>query len=203
MKPAFCFCARKFIAPVLENFVEEIRGKENIPQDTNFILASNHQTNLDHLFVPLPIKDKLEKAHFIGKMDNIFQFLLAGWFYCLAETIPVNRKAKDKRKVLEKAIEALKKGQIIIIYPEGTRNRKKILLTGKTGAAELAIRSGVPIIPMGVIYKDHKPRKFPLRLNIGEPMYFKEELGYEKLKEVTDKIMREISFLSEKTYPLC
>lgn len=203
MKPAFCFCARKFIAPIIELFVEEIKGKENIPQDTNFILASNHQTNLDHLFVPLPIKDRLEKTHFIGKMDNLLQLLLAGWFYWLAETIPVNRKAKDKRKVLEKAIEALKKGQIIIIYPEGTRNRKKNLLSGKTGVAELAIRSGVPIVPMGVIYKDHKPKKFPLRLNIGEPMYFKEELSYEKLKEVTDKIMREISFLSEKPYSLC
>jgi len=203
MKPVFSFCARKFIAPIIEIFVEDIKGKENIPQDTNFILASNHQTNLDHLFVPLPIKDRLEKTHFIGKMDNLLQFLLAGWFYWLAETIPVNRKAKDKRKVLEKAIEALKKGQIIIIYPEGTRNRKKNLLPGKTGAAELAIRSGVPIVPMGVIYKDHKPKKLPLRLNIGEPMYFKEELSYENLKEVTEKIMREISFLSEKPYSSC
>jgi len=200
MKPVFCFCARKFLAPVLENFVEEIKGKENIPQDTNFILVSNHQTNLDHFFVPIPIKDKLEKTHFIGKMENIFQFLLASWFYWLAETIPVNRKSKDKRKVLEKAIEALKNGQIIIIYPEGTRNRKKNLLPGKTGAAELAIRSGVPIVPMGVIYKDHNPRKFPLCLNIGEPMRFQGELSYENLKEVTDKIMREISFLSGKHY---
>jgi 1-acyl-sn-glycerol-3-phosphate acyltransferase len=200
MKPAFCFFARKFVAPIIEFFVEEIKGKENIPQDTNFILASNHQTNLDHLFVPLPIKDKLEKAHFIGKQDNVLQFLLASWFYWLAETIPVNRKAKDKRKVLEKATEALKNGQIIIIYPEGTRNRKRELLLGKTGAAELAVRSGVPVVPMGVIYKDHRPRHFPLCLNIGKPLYFKEGLDYENLREITDKIMREISFLSGKPY---
>jgi 1-acyl-sn-glycerol-3-phosphate acyltransferase len=200
MKQGFCFCARKFAAPVIELFVEEIKGRENIPQNTNFILAVNHQSNLDHLFIPLPIKDKLEKTHFIGKRDNIFQFLLIGWFYWLAETIPVNRKAKDKRKVLEKALEALKNGQIIIIYPEGTRNRKKNLLTGRTGAAELAIRSGRPIVPVGIIYKNHKPRNLPLRINVGKPLYFKETLSYKNLKEATDKIMREISFLSEKPY---
>lgn len=200
MRPAFCFFARNFLKPIINPLVEEIKGLENIPKDTNFILAANHQSNFDHFFVPLPIKDKLEKVHFIGKQDNFLQFLLAGWFYWLAETIPVNRKSKDKRKVLERAAEVLKNGQIIIIYPEGTRNRKKNILVGKTGAAELAMKSGAPIVPLGIIYKNHKPRQFPIRINIGKPLYFKQEPNYKNLKDATEKIMKEISFLSEKKY---
>jgi len=199
MKPAFCFFARKFLKPVLEPHIEEIKGLENIPRDTNFILASNHQTNLDHLFVPFPVEAVLEKVHFIGKRDNILEFLVASFFYWIAETIPVNRKAKDKRKVLEKAVEALKQGGTIIIYPEGTRNKKKDILEGKTGAAEMAIRSGVPIVPMALIYKNQEPRHLPLRIKVGKPIYFKQELDYESLKRATDVLMREIYSLSERS----
>ena len=198
MKPAFCFFARKILKPIFSPYIEEIKGLENIPKDTNFILASNHQSNLDHFFVPFPIESSLEKAHFIGKRDNILEFLVASFFYWAAETIPVNRKAKDKRKVLEKAVETLRKGGIIIIYPEGTRNRKKEILEGKTGAAEMAIRSGVPIVPMALIYKNKEPRRFPLRINVGKPLYFKQELDYQSLREATDRLMKEIYFLSER-----
>lgn len=196
MKPAFCSFARKFLKPLLSPHIEEIKGLENIPQNTNFILAVNHQSNLDHFFVPFPLENSLEKVHFIGKRDNILEFLVASFFYWVAETIPVNRKAKDKRKVLEKAVETLKRGGIIIIYPEGTRNRKKEILEGKTGAAEMAIRGGVPVVPMALIYKNQEPRHFPLRIKVGEPLYFKQELDYESLREATDRLMKEIYSLS-------
>lgn len=196
MKPAFCSFARKFFKPILSPSIEEIQGLENVPKDTNFVLASNHQTNLDHFFVPFPVEDRLEKVHFIGKRDNLLEFLVASFFYWIAETIPVNRKAKDKRKVLDKAVETLKKGGIIIIYPEGTRNRKSAMLEGKTGAAEMAIRSGVPVLPVALIYKDNVPRRFPLRIKIGKPLYFSQGLDYENLREATDKLMKEIYSLS-------
>jgi 1-acyl-sn-glycerol-3-phosphate acyltransferase len=199
MKPAFCFFARKVLKPIFSPHIEEIKGLENVPKDTNFILAANHQSNLDHFFVPFPLEDRLEKVHFIGKRDNILEFLVASFFYWIAETIPVNRKAKDKRKVLEKAVETLKKGGIIIIYPEGTRNRKKEILEGKTGAAEMAIRSGVPIVPVALIYKNQEPRRLPLRIKVGKPLYFKQEMDYENLREATDKMMKEIYLLSERS----
>jgi len=201
MKPAFCFFARNFLKPVLSPHIEEMTGFENVPKDTNFILVANHQSNLDHLFVPFPVESSLEKVHFIGKRDNLLEFLVASFFYWIAETIPVNRKSKDKRKVLEKAVETLKKGGIIIIYPEGTRNRKKKILEGKTGAAEMAIRSGVPVVPMALIYKDQEPRRLPLRIKVGKPLYFKQKLDYKSLREATDRIMKEIYFLSERNIP--
>jgi len=133
-------------------------------------------------------------------LDSKWQALQWGWFYWLAETIPINRKAEDKRRVLDKALEVLKKGGIIIIYPEGKRNRKKELFEGKTGVAELAVKSGAPVIPLGLIYKNNNPPRLPVRINIGRPLYFRKSENCQNLREITDKIMREIAKLSEKTY---
>ena len=201
MKKIFSIFARNLVGPIFKRFfIEEIKGQENIPQNTTFILALNHQSYFDHFFVPVPIKEKLEKVHFIGKLENKWQILQWGWFYWLTETIPINRKAEDKRRVLDKALEVLKRGEIIIIYPEGTRNKKRELLPGKTGVAELAVKSGVPVIPLGLIYKDNKPPALPVRLNIGQPLYFGKNENCQNLREITDEIMREIAKLSGKTY---
>lgn len=201
MKKYFSIFTRNVWVPIIKNYwIKEINGLENIPKEKNFIIAANHQTFIDHIFVGLPIKDRLEKAHFIGKLESFSQILMWGWFYWLADTIPIDRKSQDKRKVLDKAVEALKKGEIIIIYPEGHRNKNKELLTGKTGVAELTMRSQVPVIPMGIIYKDHKPPKFPVIINIGKPLIFSEDLNRDNLRKVTDEIMKEIASLSEKIY---
>jgi len=201
MKKIFSVFARNLVGPIFKRFfIEEVKGQENIPQNTTFILALNHQSYFDHFFVPVPIKEKLEKVHFIGKLENKWQILQWGWFYWLTETIPINRKAEDKRRVLDKALEVLKRGEIIIIYPEGTRNKKRELLPGKTGVAELAVKSGGPVIPLGLIYKDNKPPALPVRLNIGQPLYFGKNENCQNLREITDEIMREIAKLSGKSY---
>jgi len=201
MKKTFSIFARNLVGPIFKRFfIEEIKGQENIPQNTTFILALNHQSYFDHFFVPVPIKEKLEKVHFIGKLESKWQILQWGWFYWLTETIPINRKAEDRRRVLDKALEVLKRGEIIIIYPEGTRNKKKELLPGKTGVAELAVKSGAPVIPLGLIYKNNKPPALPVRLNIGQPLYFGKNENCQNLREITDEIMREIAKLSGKTY---
>ncbi|TFG35746.1 MAG: hypothetical protein E4H47_00705 [Parcubacteria group bacterium] len=62
----------------------------------------------------------------------------------------------------------------------------------------MASRSGVPIVPMALIYKNQAPRKFPLRIKVGKPMYFNQGLDYESLREATDRLMEEIYILSEK-----
>jgi len=201
MKKIFSIFARNLVGPIFKRFfIEEIKGQENIPQNTTFILALNHQSYFDHFFVPFPIKDKLEKVHFVGKLESKWQTLQWGWFYWLTETIPINRKAEDRRRVLDKALEVLKRGEIIIIYPEGIRNKKKELLPGKTGVAELAVKSGAPVIPLGLIYKNNKPPALPVRLNIGQPLYFGKNENCQNLREITDEIMREIAKLSGKTY---
>lgn len=202
MKRPFTILARLIIKPLLEKFaIKEIKGLENIPKEGSLILAPNHQSYFDHFFIPYLVKERLEKVSFIGKMDSHWQALQWGWFYWLTETIPLNRKAKDRRKVLDKALEVLRKGGIIIIYPEGTRNKKRELLPGKTGVAELAIRSGAPVIPIGLIYKDHQPPSLPVIINVGQPLYFRQVENSPTLREITDKIMEKLAELSGKPYP--
>lgn len=201
MKKLFAVFAKYLLAPAIRKFcIGEVKGQEYIPKKGSFILAPNHQSYFDHFFVPYVVKERLEKTRFIGKMDSKWQAIQWGWFYWLAETIPINRKSVHKRKVLEKALQVLKKGGIIIIYPEGTRNRKGELLRGKTGVAELAIRSGAPVIPIGLIYKDAKPPSLPVVLNIGRPLYFQKNKNYSNLREITDSIMRELARVAGKPY---
>jgi 1-acyl-sn-glycerol-3-phosphate acyltransferase len=210
MKTFLVIFSKIFLKPIVEHFLEKVEGLENIPKDKNFILAPNHESYFDHFFVPYLVKDRLKKIHFIGKLESKWDALRWGWWYWLAETIPINRKAKDKRKVLEKALDFLKKGEIIIIYPEGTRNKSNTLLLGKTGVAELAIKSGLPVIPVGLKYRPswQEKERFlfnkKITLKAGQPLYFSSKNDSENpfyLREVTNKIMREISKLTGKEYP--
>ena len=211
MKRSFSVFARFFLAPIIKKFfIEKVEGEENIPQESNFIIASNHQSYFDHFFVAFPLKDKLEKAHFIGKMESPLHPLLFGLIYFFAETIAVNRKSKGRRMVLKRAIEYLKKGEIIIIYPEGGRNGKKTLRKGKTGVAELALKTGVPILPIGTLNQRNGWKKV---IKIGKLIdtqdilkerdtFTPQEQEYELLlRRVTDKVMKAISQLCGKRYP--
>lgn len=198
MKPVFFHLARFFLAPILDKFfIEKIEGLENIPKENNFIVAVNHESNLDHFLIAFCLKDRLRKIHFIGKMEGLFQTILFWGFYFLTETISLDRRKKEKRGVLEKALVYLKKGAIIIIYPEGTRNKESSLKKGKTGAAELAIKSGLPILPMGL--KKGEKKYF---IKIGKPLFFEKnkEEDYLYFREMTDKIMKEIASLCGKRY---
>ena len=195
-------------------FVKEIKGLENIPK-RNFILASNHQSYLDlyidgGLCVP-------KTFHFIGQVDSWKG--IAGFFvklyYKIAGVIPLDRKSEGSRKaVIQKAVEVLKKGEILIMYPEGTRSKNGELQEGKLGTAKIFLETGVPILPVGIkgtfeLMPPHgKPKiKKEVKVNIGKPLFFEEELKEVKnldksskeylqiLQKITDKIMKEISNL--------
>jgi len=212
------FC--KFsIAPLVKFlFVKEIKGRKNIPK-RNFILVSNHQSYLDVLIdgslcVP-------RNFHFIGRIDSwkgISKIFVKG-LYFIASVIPLNRNDKEsKNKVIQKAIEVLKKGDVLIIYPEGTRTKTGKLQEGKYGVAKIFLKTGVPILPVGIkgtfeLLPPHKKLKVKkiVTVNIGKPIFFKKEL--EKIKKInkhskeysqilakiTDEVMASIaSLISEE-----
>ncbi|PJC47327.1 MAG: hypothetical protein CO034_02990 [Parcubacteria group bacterium CG_4_9_14_0_2_um_filter_35_11] len=211
MKKSFSILARYILAPIIEKFfIEKIEGEENILHGKNFIIAANHQSYFDHFFIAIPFKSQFEKVHFIGKMETPYHPLFFGPLYFFTETITVNRKSKNRREVLKKVIQYLKKGKIIVIYPEGGTNRSETLKKGKTGVAELAIKTEVPVVPVGVLNKDKSLKRI---IRIGKPIYFSDiiEEGdistfpkreYEQiLRKVTDKVMTALSPLCGKGYP--
>jgi 1-acyl-sn-glycerol-3-phosphate acyltransferase len=196
-------------------FIKEAKGRKNIPRK-NFILVSNHQSHLDiilcgWLCVP-------RRFTYIGQVDEYqgVQGFLRNFFYFLAGVIPVNRNDKTSRKTAtRKAISSLKEGKILVIYPEGTRSRTGEIQEGKWGVAKIFLKTGVPILPVGIkgTFQLMPPGKsFPklkkvVRINIGEPLFFKEQFEkaqkldesseeYKNLyREITNKTMEEIKNL--------
>ena len=209
MKTPFLYFCKLIAIPIAELFTGKIEGEDNIPHEGNFIIASNHINSLDHFFIASFLKKELRDLRFIGAMDSFINFVFAGFFYYLTDTIAVNRKKNDRNAILVKIEKCLKNGKIIVIYPEGDTNRKKELLRGKTGIAELSFKSNLPIIPVGLIKKKGVLKR---EIKIGKSLYFSEqsrrfyEIKQDKkmcsslLRKTTDKIMQEISKLSQKPY---
>lgn len=202
--------------PVDWLLIKEVKGLENVPR-TNFILAANHQSHLDQIataYICLP-----RRFHMIGQVDRYNKGLsrvLRDLLYFLAGVIRLDRESPESRKkVIEEAVEVLKKGDILIIYPEGTRTRSGEIQEGKEGVAKIFLKTGVPILPIGIVgtFELLPPGKaFPkikkiIKINIGLPLYFKDEFNLaqnlschskdykEILKKVTQKVMEEIKNL--------
>jgi 1-acyl-sn-glycerol-3-phosphate acyltransferase len=209
MKRSFVYFTRIFIFPFIKGHIKEIDGKENLPREENFIIASNHQSHIDSWLIMYALNERLKKLHFLGAKEGISGFIKFTTLYYFTDTIAFDRKHVRREKVLRKLEGVLEKGRIVIIYPEGNSNAKAELLKGKTGVAELALKTGKSVIPIG-INKEEKSSKSIIR--IGKPMHFlkeKELFGrtytdsedyHFILREVTDQIMEEISKLSKKPY---
>jgi 1-acyl-sn-glycerol-3-phosphate acyltransferase len=214
-KGIFSWLNSIFFIPLF-NFllIKEVKGLENVPEG-NFILASNHQSYLDifidgGLCVP-------RRFHFIGRVDSWKG--IAGFFiklyYLMAGVIPLNRVDEESKKTtIQKAIEVLRKGEILIIYPEGTRSKDGKLQEGKLGIAKILLKTGAPILPVGIkgtfkLMPPHGKLKIKklVKVNIGKPLFFKEELEKagglnenseeysQLLRRITGAIMREINNL--------
>ncbi|MFH0987694.1 MAG: lysophospholipid acyltransferase family protein [Patescibacteria group bacterium] len=201
MKKIFLLFLRFFVFPLVRRHLGRIEGENNIP-NSNFILASNHINGKDHWFILYVLREKLKETHFIGALDTIPIFLQSWLLYYMSDTIIINRKKIDREGFIEKISSHLGRKENIVIYPEGGTNEGKALLKGKTGMAELALKTNTPVLPIGISRdKDNQKRI----IKIGKPLRFN-EIPRDKeyrllLRGVTDKIMQEISILSGKPYP--
>jgi 1-acyl-sn-glycerol-3-phosphate acyltransferase len=214
-KVASWFC-KIFLKPVVDKFlIREVRSLENVPK-TNFILAANHQSHLDQIatgYVCVP-----RRFTYVGQVDKYkgFEALLRNLLYFIAGVIPVNRnEPESKKKAAEEAIKRLKMGDILIIYPEGTRSRTGQIQKPRLGIAKIYLKTGVPILPVGIKRTfELMPtgRAFPkikreVRINIGNPLYFKEEFEMAKnldcnseeykniCQKIAERVMEEIKNL--------
>jgi 1-acyl-sn-glycerol-3-phosphate acyltransferase len=194
------FC-KIFFKPVVDKFlIKEVKGLENLPKG-NFILAANHQSHLDQLmtgYVCIP-----RRFHMIGQIDRysgLTKFSLY-LLYFIAGVIPLNRKSEESRKrSLEEAVKVLKMGDILIIYPEGTRSRTGEIGEARPGVAKIYLRTQVPILPVGIkgTFELMPPgRGFPeikriVKINIGKPLVFPEELERAKNLDCNSKEYKEI-----------
>ena len=134
---------------IKRNLIKEIRGLENFPEDKNFIFAQNHLSYMD-LFVDGYVCTP-RRFTYIGQVDKMtgVKGFLRDLLYGYAEVIPIDRRnSESKQQAIASALQRLKQGYTLIIYPEGTRSRDGELHEFKLGVAKLHLESGVPVLPV-------------------------------------------------------
>jgi len=146
---AYKFCASILIPVINAISVRDWRGRNNIPANGPAIVASNHLSYSDVFFLAHFLYKNGRAPRFIGKA-SLFKVPIFGRIIKAAEQIPVDRESKDATRALDFAVDALKSGHMIGIYPEGTLTRDDNLwpMVAKTGIARLAILTKNPVIPV-------------------------------------------------------
>lgn len=188
---------RKFVYVVFYKFIYRIKkvNEKNIPKEGAYIICANHVNMLDALAVVCGCK---RKVRFICKA-SMFKVKALGWALKLSDTIPINRDKNDIES-MKRSIKALKNGEVLGVFPEGTRKGMEKNVKAKSGAAFFSLKTGTPVIPLG-IQGSFKPFT-KVKLVFGEPLDFSEYYGKEKDKEalekVTDIIMNNIIMLTKQ-----
>lgn len=205
---------RIVLGPVLKLlFRPWVKGLDNIPEQGAAILASNHLSFSDSIFMPLlvprPVVFLAKSDYFTGKG---FKGKLTALFFRLTNQLPMDRSGgAASASSLNTGMGALANGGLLGIYPEGTRSPDGKLYRGKIGVAKLALASGVPVIPVAMIGTDKvQPigRRLPnirrIGVIFGEPLDFSRYQGLDEdrfvQRSVTDEIMYELMRLSGQEY---
>lgn len=202
------------VGPVLKAiFRPWIVGAKNVPKTGAAILASNHLSVMDSIFLPLVIERPMS---FLAKAEYFTGKGLKGWatkwFMKGTGQIPIDRSGGSASEAaLNTALQVIGRGDLLGIYPEGTRSPDGRLYKGRTGLARMALVAKVPVIPVVMVDTDtmlpigsSRPRLVRVGMVIGEPLDFSRYEGFEDdrfvLRSVTDEIMVALQQLGGQAY---
>ncbi|MDP9022232.1 MAG: 1-acyl-sn-glycerol-3-phosphate acyltransferase [Actinomycetota bacterium] len=197
------------LGPVLTRYLHlYIDGAEHVPVSGGAILASNHLSFIDSLLLPLPLD---RPVYYLGKAEY-WESWRTRWFFEGVGVIPTYRQGGDKAKQsLQAGLEVLRRGDLLGVYPEGTRSPDGRLYRGKTGPIRLALAGDVPIVPCGVVGTRQVqppgrflPRRRPVTVRYGRPLDLSRYRGPDDdpflLRSAADELMYEIMLLSGQEY---
>jgi 1-acyl-sn-glycerol-3-phosphate acyltransferase len=205
---------RIILGPVIRLlFRPWVEGLENIPARGPAILASNHLSFSDSIFLPLMVPRRVtflaKSDYFTGK--GVKGRLVAAFFKGVGQ-LPVDRSGgRASEGALNTGLSVLNRGDLLGIYPEGTRSPDGRLYRGKTGVARIALEAGVPVIPVAMIDTEKiqppgqvVPKIGRIGIRIGEPLDFSRYEGLQNdrfvLRSMTDEVMYELMMLSGQEY---
>ncbi len=188
-------------------------GAEHIPATGPAIMASNHLSVVDSIFLPLmverPVTFAAKSEYFTGTR---LRDRVVGAYLRSTNQLSTDRAgARAAQSMLDAAIDRLNSGELFGIYPEGTRSPDGRLYRGRTGVGYLALNSGAPVIPVAMIGTEHilppghrVPRPGRIEIRIGEPLIFEEyrgqPAGARQRRAVTDEVVRAIQKLSGQEF---
>jgi 1-acyl-sn-glycerol-3-phosphate acyltransferase len=202
---------RAFLTPFLMSaFRPKVKGLRNVPGKGPVIIASNHLSFSDSIFMPLVVP---RKVTFLAKSEYFTspgpKGLLKKLTFIALGQVPVDRSGgRRSEAALLTGLKILAEGNCLGIYPEGTRSPDGRLYKGRTGIARLAIESGAPIVPVAMSNTDKIqptgkiiPNLHRVGMIFGEPMYFEgDSTDLQYLRVVTDQIMKKIQEMSGQEY---
>lgn len=202
------------LGPILRVlFRPSVEGEENIPEQGGAILASNHLSFSDSVFLPLVVS---RRVTFLAKSDyftgrGVKGRMTAAFFKAVGQ-LPVDRSGgKASNAALSSGLRVLRRGELLGIYPEGTRSPDGRLYRGRTGLARMALEARVPVIPVAMIGTDKAqptgkliPHIMRIGVRVGKPLDFSRYEGMEDdrfvLRSITDEVMYELMLLSGQEY---
>ena len=210
----YWFMKTFILGPVLKTlFRPWVKGLDNVPAEGAAILASNHLSFSDSIFMPLmvprPVVFLAKSEYFTGKG---VKGKLTAAFFRLTNQLPMDRSGgAASARSLDAGMGVLKNGSLLGIYPEGTRSPDARLYRGKVGVAKLALQARVPVVPVAMIGTDkvqpigkRLPNIRRIGMIFGEPLDFSRYYGMEDdrliQRSVTDEIMYALMRLSGQEY---
>ncbi len=191
---------KKFVRKIVKGFLKglyhifyRIKITGSVPETGAYIICANHLNYLDAAAIVLMNK---RKVYFVGKED-LFRFGILRWLAHLFDVIPIKRNMQDM-EAMKRCIKVVKNGDLLGIFPEGTRKGLEKNGKAKNGAAYMAIKTGTPIIPVG-IHGTFKPFT-KVYINYGEPIDLSSYKGADKEKqdEATKLVMDTIVMLTKE-----
>jgi 1-acyl-sn-glycerol-3-phosphate acyltransferase len=202
------------IGPIVKAiFRPWIIGRKNVPAEGAAILASNHLSFADSIFLPLMLD---RPVAFLAKSDYFTGRGLKGWatrlFFKGTGQLPIDRSGgKASEASLNTGLQVLGNGDLLGIYPEGTRSPDGKLYRARTGIARMALEAGVPVVPVAMVDTDtmmpigqRMPRIMRVGMIIGEPLDFSRFAGMENdryiLRSVADEIAVALQRLGQQEY---
>ena len=185
-----------------------IRGADHVPRSGPAVIATNHIGYLDFTFVGYAARPSRRLVRFLAKKE-VFDHRVSGPLMRAMKHIPVDRFG-TVRQALDDSVAALRRGEVLGMFPEGTISRSFVPAAGKSGAARMAMEAGAPLIP-GAVWgsqrimtkgrKNNFQRGVPITVIFGEPIPYEAD---EPADVVNDRLMQRISELTveaARTYP--
>jgi 1-acyl-sn-glycerol-3-phosphate acyltransferase len=210
----YWFMKNLVAGPILKTvFRPWVTGAENIPKTGGVILASNHLSFIDSVFLPLVIERRI---FFLAKSDYFsgkgIKGAMTKAFMNGTGMLPIDRSGgKASEASLNTGLRVLHEGEVLGIYPEGTRSPDGKMYRGRTGVARMILEGDVPVVPVAMIDTEKVmpigkriPKVRRIGIVIGEPLDFSRFKGLESdrfiLRSITDEIMYELNRISGQEY---
>jgi 1-acyl-sn-glycerol-3-phosphate acyltransferase len=198
--------AKRLVAPALRSAVDlRVERSDRVPATGGVIVVANHRSFMDSIFLATVLD---RPVTFLAKAEY-WDDRRTAWLFQATGQIPVRRGSPaGARSALDAATEVLRAGGVIGLYPEGTRSRDGQLHAGNLGAARLALATGAPIVPVGLIGTDavQAPgQRLPrlgrrVDMRFGEPILTLRDGSRAQLVDLTHRVMSEIGSLCGQTY---